>query len=138
MKLNLKGNQTWIFIGRTDDEAEFLILCLLDAKSPLEKTLMLGKIEGRRRMRWQRMRWFDGIIDLMDMSLSKLRRWWTTGKPGILQSMGLQSQTWLTAEQQQQHNLTEVQENKIHHCFHFFYFYLPWSDGTGCHDLSLF
>ena len=39
----------------------------------LEKTLMLGKTEGRRRSGWQRIRWLDGIIDLMDMSLSKLR-----------------------------------------------------------------
>ena len=39
----------------------------------LEKTLMLGKIEGRRRRRWQRMRWSDGITDLTDMSLSKLQ-----------------------------------------------------------------
>ena len=55
----------------------------------LEKTLMQGKTEGRRRG-WQSMKWLDGIIDSMDMSLSWLRSWWWTGKPGVLQSMGLQ------------------------------------------------
>ena len=52
----------------------------------LEKTLMLGKIEGRRRRGRQRMRWLDDITDSMDMSLSKLRKIWRTGEAGMLQS----------------------------------------------------
>ena len=68
--VNPKGNQPWIFIGRTDAEA--LIFQPPDAKIwLLEKTLMLGKIEASRRRRQQRTRWLDGIPDSMGMSLSK-------------------------------------------------------------------
>ena len=68
-----KGDQTWVFIGRTDVEAKTPALWLPDAGADtFEKTLMLGKIEGRRRRGRQRMRWLDGITDTMDMSLGGL------------------------------------------------------------------
>ena len=68
-----KGDQSWEFTGRTDVEAETPILWPPDARADsLEKTLMLGKIEGRRRRGQQRMRRLDGITDSMDMSLGKL------------------------------------------------------------------
>ena len=67
---------------------------LMQRTDSLEKNLILGKIEGRRRREWQRMRRLNGITDSMDMSLSNSRRHWRTGKPGKLQSMGVtKSQT---------------------------------------------
>ena len=71
--VNPKGNQSWTFIGGTDAEVEAPILWpLMWRPDSLEKTLMLGKIEGRRRG-WQRTRWLDGITNSKDMSLSNLR-----------------------------------------------------------------
>ena len=64
----------------------------------LETTLMLGKIEGRRRRGWQRMRWLDGISDSVDMNLSRLRELVMARKPGVLQAMGSQrvKHDWVT------------------------------------------
>ena len=66
--------QSWVFIGRTDAEAETPIFHhLMRRADSFEKTLMLGKIEGKRRTGRQRMTWLDGIIDSMDMNLGKLQ-----------------------------------------------------------------
>ena len=69
-----KGDQLWVFFGRNDAKADTPILWPPHAKSDsLEKTLMLGGIGGRRKRGRQRMRWLDGIIHSMDVSLSELQ-----------------------------------------------------------------
>ena len=68
--VNPKGNQPWIFIGRTELKLQYFGYLMQNTNS-LEKTLMMGKIEGRKWLGRQRMRWLDSITESMDMNLSK-------------------------------------------------------------------
>ena len=98
-----KGDQSWVFIGRTHVEAETPILWpLMRSADSFEKTLMLGKIEGRRRRGRQRMRWLDASPTQWTWVWVGSGSWWWTGKHGMLKFRGSQSQTQLS-------NWTEVQ-----------------------------
>ena len=81
----------------------------------LEKTLMLGKTEGRRRWGWQRKRWLGGIINSMNRVWASSRRWWRAGKPSVLQSVGWQRirHDWVSERQLQKLNNNHNRRNYI-------------------------
>ena len=84
-----------MFIGRTDAEAEAPLLWRMQIADSLEKTLMLGKIEGRRKRGWQRTRWLNSITDSMDMSLSKLRKTMKDKEESVPRVTELDMTEWL-------------------------------------------
>ena len=91
---------------------------LMQRTDSLEKTLMLGKTEGRRRRGRQRMRWLDGITDSMTWVWENSRRQWRKGKPGVLQFMGSQRvrHDLLTEQQQSSELMNEhVSEDRVHY-----------------------
>ena len=105
--VNSKGNQFWLFLEGLMLKLKLQYFGhLMGRTDSLEKTLMLGKIKGRRRRGRQRMKWLDGIYSMPTQWTwvwASVGNWWRTGKPGVLQSVGTQRvrHDWATEQQQQ-------------------------------------
>jgi len=126
-----KGNQSWILIGRTDAEAETPILWPSDAKSRFIWKDMLGKIEGRRRRGWQRMRWLDGITD--SMGLRRLQELVINREACVLRFMGSQE-----SDTTERLNWTDKRKiPKLYYILNEMYsrtsLELSWNTGGGLH-----
>ena len=123
-----KGNQLWIFIGKIVAEAESLILWPPHAKpDSLEKILMLGKIEGKRRRGQQRMRWLDSITDSIDTNFSKLqeivedRGAWSAIVHGVTKS-------WTQLSNLTTTNISIKREKRVHFTVRLFFAMSNYND----------